>query len=87
VQYSALGQKIRSEFQKHNYNTKSARNFEHKCALFCRIHVSFACNQQLESCRVTVIGSAMQSGALVTRTENQKQTSKTQLQHKISNKF
>ena len=33
-------------------------------------YVSFACNQQLAYCRVTITGSVMQSGALVTRTKN-----------------
>jgi hypothetical protein len=60
--------------QKTKYNTKSAANSKNKCALVRRIHVSFACNQQLAYCRVT---SVMQSGALETRTENQKQCSKT----------
>jgi hypothetical protein len=52
-------------------------DFEHKCSHVCRIHNSFACNQQLAYFRVTTRGSAMQSGELATRTENQMHTSKT----------
>ncbi len=74
---------IRSEFQKHNHNTKSETNFKHKCAPVLCIHVSVVSYQQLASGRVTIQGSAMQSGALFTRTENQNRISKTQLQHKI----
>jgi hypothetical protein len=54
-------------------------------ALLSRIHVSFGIKQQLASCRVTITVSVMQSGILVTRTEHQKQSSKTQ--HKISIKL
>jgi hypothetical protein len=72
---------------KTNHNTKSAANFNHKCALVCCIHVSIACNQQLASCPATIHGSPMQSNALATGTENQKQRSITQLQYIISNKF
>ena len=68
------------ENQKQNsnthYDTKSVINFESKCApvFFC-IHVSFACNQQLANCchchvTATAYDSAMQSGVLVTTTEN-----------------
>jgi hypothetical protein len=53
---------------KTQYNTKSVTNFGHECALVCGIHVNFACNQQLASCRVIITGSVMQSGASVTRT-------------------
>jgi hypothetical protein len=63
----------------------SNRNFEHECAPVCRIHVSFG-NQQLASCRVTFFGSEMQSGALETRTENQKQRSKTQYKSATNSK-
>jgi hypothetical protein len=43
-------------------------NFKHECALVCRIHVSFGINQQLARLCVTILGSAMQSGVLPTRT-------------------
>jgi hypothetical protein len=75
-----LQQKIRSKCQK-QYNTKSVANSKYKCAPVLCIHVSVVCNQQLAYCRVTFTtftGSEMQSGAFATRTENQKQTSKTQ---------
>jgi hypothetical protein len=90
MQNGALNTRTENQKQyikKQNYNTESAANFEHKCAPVRRIHVSFACNQQLANCRATVQGSEMQSGPLATRTENQKQISKTQLQHRISRKF
>jgi hypothetical protein len=70
--------KIRSKVKKTKYNTKSAANSKCKCAPDLCIHVSFACNQQLAHCRETTSGSEMQSGKLVTRTENQKQSSKTE---------
>jgi hypothetical protein len=52
------------------YNTKSVANSKHKCAPVLCIHVSFSCNQQLTHCRVTIMGSAMQSGVLDTRTKD-----------------
>ena len=80
--------KIRSKCEwKTKYNKNSVTNFEHECAPVLRIHVSFGWNQQLASCRVTIQGSAMQSGALATRTENQKKISKNKTQQKFSNKF
>jgi hypothetical protein len=54
-------------------NKISVANFKHECAHVRRIHVSFGCNQQLAHCRVTIRSSEVQSGGLVTRTENQKQ--------------
>ena len=48
----ACRQMGRSQACEH-YNTKSVTNFEHECADVLRIHVSFVCNQQLASCRVT----------------------------------
>ena len=82
-----LEQKIRRKYRKTKHNKNSATNFEHECAPVCRIHVSFGWNQQLASCRVTIPGSPMQSGALHTRTENQKKISKNKTQQKFSNKF
>jgi hypothetical protein len=77
-----LEKKIRSKIQnsKTHNDTKSVINFESKCAPVSRIHVSFAFNQHLASCRVTVTSydSAMQSGGLITITENWKQILKTQ---------
>jgi hypothetical protein len=66
----------RSQNSKTQHNTKSVANHEHKCAPILCIHVSFACNQQLAYCRATMTGCLMQRGAVFTRTENQKQTSK-----------
>ena len=74
----SLEQKIRSKVKNTKYNTKSAANSKCQCAPDLCIHVSFACNQQLAHCRETTSGSEMQSGKLVTRTENQKQSSKTE---------
>jgi hypothetical protein len=51
---------------------------KHKFAPVCRIHVSFGRNQQPAGFNMTINGSEMQSGALETRTENQKPDSKTQ---------
>jgi hypothetical protein len=69
---------VRSERLAREQNSKkSATNFEHKCALVCRIRVSFGCDQQLTHCRVTIGGSDMQCGGLATRTENQIRFSKT----------
>ena len=82
-----LEQKIRRKYRKTKRNKNSVTNFEHECAPACRIHVSFGRNQQLASCRVTTLGSDMQSGWLVTRTENQKKISKNKTQQKFSNKF
>ncbi len=82
-----LEQKIRSKYRKTKHNKNSVTNFQHECALVCRIHVSFRWNQQLASCRVTITGSAMQSGALATRTENQMKTSKNKTHQKFSSKF
>jgi hypothetical protein len=65
------------EMSKNENNKNSATNFEHKCALVSRIHVSFARNQKLASCCVTVFGSEMQSG---TKTEIQKKVSKNNTQ-------
>ena len=65
----SLEQKIRRKYRKTKHNKNSATNFEHECAPVCRIHVSFACNQQLACCRETITGSEMQSGALATRTK------------------
>ena len=83
----SLEQKIRRKWRKTKHKKNSVTNFEHECTPFCRIHVSFGWNQQLASCRVTVCGSAMQSGALPTRTENQIKMSKNKIQQKFSNKF
>jgi hypothetical protein len=83
----SLEQKIRWKYRKTKHNKNSATNFEHECAPVCRIHVSFRWNQQLASCRVTITGSVMQSGALVTRTENQMKISKNKTHQKFSNKF
>jgi hypothetical protein len=61
------------EAKKTKYNTKSGKsvaNSKQKCALVLCVDVSFACNQKLAYCRLTMKGSAMQSGALATRTEN-----------------
>ncbi len=80
-----LEQNIRSNLQKHI--TKSASNFKHECALVSRIHVSFGINQQLTSCRVTITRSVMQSGAMATRTEHQKQSSKTQYNSKSASNY
>ena len=80
-----LEQNIRSNLQKHS--TKSASNFKHESALVSRIHVSFGINQQLASCRATITRSVMQSGALVTRTENQEHIPKTQYSAKSAKKF
>ena len=80
--------KIRSKCEwKTKYNKNSVTNFEHECAPVLRIHVSFGWNQQLASCRLTFQGSEMQSGALVTKTENQMKISKNKTQQKFSNKF
>jgi hypothetical protein len=63
--------------------TKSAASFQNKThyrtsnALVFRIHVSFSCNQQLTRYTVTIKGSDMQSGGLVTKRDNQKRISKT----------
>ena len=62
--------KFRSKVKKTKYNTKSAANSKYKCAPVLCIHVSFACNQQLAHCKVTIKGSVMQSGAFATGTEN-----------------
>jgi hypothetical protein len=59
---------------KTQYNTKSVANSKYKCALGHCIHVRFGIKQQLAYCLVTITGSVMQSGILVTRTEHQKQT-------------
>ena len=82
-----LEQKIRWKYRKTKHNKNSVTNFQHECAPVCRIHVSFRWNQQLASCRVTMIGSVMQSGALDTRTENQMKISENKTQQKFSNKF
>ncbi len=82
-----LEQTISWKYRKTKHNKNSATNFQHECALVCRIHVSFGWNQQPASCRATIHGSAMQSGALVTRTENQKKISKNKTQQKFSNNF
>jgi hypothetical protein len=73
---------------KAQHSKTSAKKFKYKCALVCRIHVSFGINQQLTCLCVTSTGSLMQSGASATRTENQKWISKTQYtqnQQQISN--
>jgi hypothetical protein len=57
---------------KTKYNKKSLANSKYQCAPGLCIHVSFACNQQLAHCQVTITGSVMQSGVLETRTENYK---------------
>jgi hypothetical protein len=50
----------------------------HECAPGFCIHISFACNQKLAHFNVTNNGSEMQNAAAFgTRTENQKQISKT----------
>ena len=85
--YWPLEQKIRRKHRKTKHNINSVTNFEHECALVCRIHVSFGWNQQLASCRVTIQGSPMQNGLLATRTENQMKISKNKTQQKFSNKF
>jgi hypothetical protein len=59
--------KIRGEVKKQNTTQKHSK---YKCAPRLCIHVSFACNQQLAHCKVTIQGSAMQSGPLFTGTEN-----------------
>jgi hypothetical protein len=59
-----------------NDTVKSVKQFKHESALVFRIHVSCRWNQQLASCRVTIFGSEMQSGALETRSENQMKISK-----------
>ena len=82
-----LEQKIRRKYRKTKHNKNSVTNFEHECAQVCRIHVSFGWNQQLASCRVTIFGSEMQSGALATKTENQMEISKNKTQQKFRNKF
>ncbi len=33
---------------------KISKNFKHKCAPVCRIHISFSCNQQLAHIEATV---------------------------------
>jgi hypothetical protein len=68
--YWSLEQKIRSKAQKQNATQNQQQNQNKICAPVLCIHVSFACNQQLAHCRVTITGSEMQSGALDTRTEN-----------------
>jgi hypothetical protein len=65
-----LEQKIRSKAKKQNATQNHQQNQNKICALVLCIHVSFGCNQLLANCRVTIIGSAMQSGALGTRAEN-----------------
>ncbi len=81
------GTERRKKTSKTQYNTQSATKFEHECTPVCCIHVGFGCNQQLTRFAMIVkCLSAMQSGELATRTENQKQISKT-MQHTISNKF
>ncbi len=82
-----LEQKIRWKYRKTKHNKNSVTNFQHECAPVLRIHVSFRWNQQLASCRVTITGSEMQSGALVTRTENQMKISENKTHQKFSNKF
>ena len=84
---SQLEQKIRWKHRKTKHNKNSVTNFQHECALVCRIHVSFRWNQQLANCRLTIQGSVIQSGALETRTENKKKISKNKTQQKFSNKF
>jgi hypothetical protein len=71
--YRSLEQKIRSKV-KTKYNPKSAANSKYKGAPVLCIHVSFACNQQLAHCRVTITGSFMKSGASGTGAENEKQS-------------
>ena len=82
-----LEQKIRWKYRKTKHIKNSVTNFQHDCAPVLRIHVSFRWNQQLTSCRVTIFGSVMQSGALFPRTENQMKMSKNKTQQKFSNKF
>ena len=72
----SLEQKIRSEFQKHNATQRHEHISKHQCAPVCRIHVSFGVNKLPARFCATITGSFMQSGALVTRTENQKRVSK-----------
>ena len=72
---NSLEQKIRWKYRQTKNNKNSVKHFEHECALVYFIHVILLWNQQLASCRVTIQGSNMQSGASVTRTENQKKTS------------
>jgi hypothetical protein len=67
--------------------TKSATHFKNKRAPVCSVHVSFGINQQLALLCVTDTGSFMQSGALVTRTENQEHIPKTQYNTKSAQKF
>jgi hypothetical protein len=55
-----VGGAIADWFQ-NKYNKKSATSFKYKCAQICHIHVSFACNQQLARCRLTILGSPVQS--------------------------
>jgi hypothetical protein len=56
--------------QKLEAKLKNKIQHKYKCAqvVLC-IHVSFACNQQLAYCRVTMLGSDMQSGVLASRAE------------------
>ena len=82
-----LEEKMRWKYRKTKHKKNSATNFQHECAPVCRIHVSFRWNQQLASCRVTIKGSVMQSGALDTRTENKKKISTSKTQQKFRNKF
>jgi hypothetical protein len=82
-----LEHKIRSTLRKTLFNTKSVTHFEHNCALVCRIHVSFACNQLLARCRVTFHGSEVQSGVEVSRTEIQKRISTTKCNTKSETHF
>ncbi len=62
--------------------TKSAAHFQKKCAPVCRIHVSFAYNQQLANCQLIryskIRGSEIQSGGALAApgAEYQKQISK-----------
>jgi hypothetical protein len=77
----AAGMRVRGR----KYNTKSESNFKNKCAPVCRIHVSFAYNQQPAHCRITHKGSAMKSGFLATKTENRKQMSKSKYNTKPVN--
>jgi hypothetical protein len=70
--------KNQMQISKLHYNTKSATNFKHQCALVCRVNVGFGINQQLTRLCVTTRGSVMQSGAVATRTENRMQISKIQ---------
>jgi len=72
------GTKNQRQISKTKYKTKSATNFKHKCAPVCRIHVGFGINQQLTRFSETTVCSFHQRGPIATRTENQKQISKTQ---------